>query len=79
MRTFWFGKYKDRNVADICKSDKSYIRWCLDNVKGFSLTDEETEAYKTTSRRLVHHYDNEGSVWDDFDDEMTYGMMMDLD
>lgn len=79
MRTFWFGKYKGMNIVTICKNDKSYIRWCLDNVKNFSLTDEETEAYKTPSRRFVPDYDNEGSVWDDFDNEMTYNMMMDFD
>ena len=79
-RKFWFGKYKGQSIIDICKSDRSYVRWCIDNVKNFSLNkDEEVEYRLSAPIRRVNSYDYEGSVWEEFDDEMTYDMMMNFD
>lgn len=79
IRKFWFGKYKGQNIIDICVTDHTYITWCLRNVMGFSLNKEEEAKYilsKPYERNIGH---NERSVWEDFDEEMTYGMMMNLD
>lgn len=78
-RKFWFGKYKGQNIIDICKSDRSYVRWCIDNVKNFSLNKEEDVEYRLSAPKRVISHDYEGSVWEEFDDEMTYDMMMNLD
>ena len=81
-RKFWFGKYKGQNIIDICKNDRSYVRWCIDNVKNFSLNKEEDVEYRLSAPKRVisHDYeDYEGSVWEEFDDEMTYDMMMNFD
>ena len=81
-RTFWFGKYKGEQILTICKNNKSYISWCLANVKGFSLTEEERLCYNQSRcflSRPHYDYDYERSIWDEFDDEMTGNMMNDFD
>lgn len=32
MKTFKFGKYKDREIEEICKADKGYINWMQNNM-----------------------------------------------
>ena len=32
MKTFKFGKYKDREIAEICKADTGYIKWMKNNL-----------------------------------------------
>ena len=32
MKTFKFGKYKDRQIEEICKADKGYISWMQKNL-----------------------------------------------
>ena len=32
MKTFKFGKYKDREIEEICKADKGYITWMQNNM-----------------------------------------------
>ena len=32
MKTFKFGKYKDRDIEEICKADKGYINWMQKNL-----------------------------------------------
>jgi len=32
MKTFKFGKYKDREIAEICKADSGYIKWMKNNL-----------------------------------------------
>ncbi len=32
MKTFKFGKYKDREIEEICKADKGYINWVQKNL-----------------------------------------------
>ena len=32
MKTFKFGKYKDREIAEICKVDSGYIKWMKNNL-----------------------------------------------
>jgi len=27
IKTFTFGKHKDKNIEDVCRDDKSYIKW----------------------------------------------------
>lgn len=79
LRKFWFGKYKGQNIIDICKTNANYITWCLENVKGFKLNHDEEIDYESSLRISWPHHDNEGSVWEEFDREMTYDMMMDFD
>jgi len=33
MKTFKFGKYKDREIEEICKADKGYISWMQKNLE----------------------------------------------
>jgi len=33
LKTFKFGKYKDREIEEICKADKGYIRWMQSNME----------------------------------------------
>lgn len=63
-RKFWFGKYKGQNIIDVCKTDRSYIKWRVGNVKNFALNADEKIEYQLS---------------EDFDNEMTYDMMMNLD
>ena len=79
-RKFWFGKHKGEYIVDICICEPSYVEWCLSNVNGFKLNAEEKGHLRSahTSPRYPY-YDNEGSVWDEFDREMTYDMMHNLD
>ena len=63
-RKFWFGKYKGQNIIDVCKTDRSYIKWCVGNVKNFALNADEKIEYQLS---------------EDFDNEMTYDMMMNLE
>jgi uncharacterized protein (DUF3820 family) len=32
MKTFKFGKYKDREIAEIVKADSGYINWMKNNM-----------------------------------------------
>lgn len=32
IKTFKFGKYKDREIAEICKADSGYIKWMQNNL-----------------------------------------------
>lgn len=32
---FTFGKYKNRDIYDILKTNPQYIKWCLDNIQEF--------------------------------------------
>ena len=32
MKTFKFGKYKDREISEICKADSGYIKWMKNNL-----------------------------------------------
>lgn len=41
MTTFTFGKYKGRDVDEIICSSPFYVKWCLENVSFFSITDEQ--------------------------------------
>lgn len=80
MRKFWFGKYKGELISTICGLDRSYVEWCLKNVKGFKLTEDEKIFYARPSVARCPYDDyDEGSVWDEFDREMTFDMMNDFD
>ena len=48
---FSFGKYKGIKILNVCVDDWSYIDWCLDNVKGFSLTEQEMEIFRESRDR----------------------------
>ena len=79
-RKFWFGKHKGEYVNSVCATDPKYVDWCVSNVKGFKLTEEERRIRANTGRRYSYNYDyNEGSVWEEFDNEMTSIMMHNLD
>ena len=41
MTTFTFGKYKGRDVDEIICASPFYVKWCLENVSFFSITDEQ--------------------------------------
>ena len=79
-RKFWFGKHKGKDIISICIYEPSYVEWCLSNVKNFKLNEEEQKYLQTAHKTYRCSYDdNEGSVWDEFDREMTYDMMHNLD
>lgn len=40
---FWFGKYNGQKVTDIIETDPKYVSWAIDNVKYFSINDEEND------------------------------------
>ena len=35
-----FGKYKGKTIREVLQIDADYIKWCQDNVKGFSMDEE---------------------------------------
>jgi hypothetical protein len=35
-----FGKHKDKIFSEVAKTDARYLKWCVENVKNFDLTDE---------------------------------------
>lgn len=41
LRIFTFGKYKYKTYLEVIKSDPKYVKWCLRNIKDFSLTTDE--------------------------------------
>lgn len=41
LRIFTFGKYKYKPYLEVIKSDPKYVKWCLKNIKDFSLTTDE--------------------------------------
>ena len=73
-RKFWFGKYKGEPIINICKLDKNYIKWCLNNIEGFKLTTFEEGFFFTPEEPS-----NFGCVYEEFDREATYDMMMNFD
>lgn len=40
-RKFTFGQYKDEYIGDIIIKDTAYVKWCIKNIKSFSLNKEE--------------------------------------
>jgi hypothetical protein len=44
--TFWFGKYKDRMIEEICSEDPKYLEWCIENIKGFVLSNDAYKMYE---------------------------------
>ena len=38
--TLTFGKYKGKTIREVLQIDADYIKWCQDNVKGFSMDEE---------------------------------------
>lgn len=46
LQAFGFGKYKYEPIERVIEKDPTYVKWCIDNVKGFYLND-----YK---RKLLH-------------------------
>lgn len=45
---FTFGKYKGRTLKEVIERDSSYITWCLEKVKDFTL--------KSKAEALYNHY-----------------------
>lgn len=43
LRAFGFGKYKGESYSRVILKDPTYVAWCLENVKGFSLHHSEQE------------------------------------
>ncbi len=35
-----FGKHKDKVFSDVVKTDSRYLKWCVENVKNFNLTED---------------------------------------
>lgn len=51
-QVFKFGKYKGLKVSDVIEANVSYVRWCLENVKGFELDGSLEEKYRVHLREL---------------------------
>ena len=57
MKTFTFGKYKDKEVSKIICSDPQYVKWCVENVSFFVLTIEQEILLKEELEQIA--YDKE--------------------
>lgn len=44
---FTFGKYKGEKVKDIMEQDDQYVRWCIDSVHFFELSEEALDYFHT--------------------------------
>lgn len=42
---FASGKYKGHTVQEVIEIDRSYITWCMENLKGWELDNEAYEYY----------------------------------
>ena len=73
-RKFWFGKYSEELIIDICRTDKEYVRWCIQNVRGFKLNPYELAAFIEPKETLSY-----GQVYEEVDAENTYDMIMNID
>ena len=49
---FPFGKHKGQIVADILRDDADYLRWWIENVDDYDLTDDIQEALDDEEWRL---------------------------
>lgn len=38
-----FGKHRGRTIEHVCRTDPTYLEWCLDNINDFFLSDEAME------------------------------------
>lgn len=60
LRIFTFGKYKYKTYLEVIKSDPWYVKWCLRNIKDFSLTADEntylSDAYYQRSLDRIWHF-----------------------
>lgn len=46
LQAFGFGKYKYEPIKRVIEKDPTYVKWCIENVKGFYLNSYE--------RKLLH-------------------------
>lgn len=37
------GKYKGKTIKSVIFTDFKYIKWCINNIKGFTLDDESNQ------------------------------------
>ena len=44
-RTITFGKYKGKAIKELILTHLGYIMWCLSNMAGFKLTEDEQQLY----------------------------------
>jgi hypothetical protein len=42
-----FGKHKGESLVDVLESDPGWLRWALENIKGFVITDEVEDELKS--------------------------------
>lgn len=40
-----FGKYSDQTLIYVINNDPSYVRWCLENIAGFTMTQNARRYY----------------------------------
>jgi len=55
-RVFQFGKYKGQPIKKVILEHIGYVIWCLDNVDGFKLTDEEQAVYDALAIANVKYF-----------------------
>lgn len=68
---FTFGKHKGESVGLVIEEDPSYIQWCLDEVKNFSLQPEAEDLFDMQDIEDHTFFDRDA-------DETTYGYGGDL-
>lgn len=65
-----FGKYKGHSLEWVCDTDPSYLRWALENVKGFAeQIDEKMQEEINSVAEDADYYDDSYALSDlDYDD-----------
>lgn len=53
MDKFTFGKYKGESVDMIISINPSYVKWAKDNVKGFLLSDDQSNQLRLVLSRRI--------------------------
>ena len=52
MNEFRFGIYKGIEIDKVCHYNPKYCLWCDDNVKGFTLTEEQRKVAEKRKREI---------------------------
>ena len=62
-----FGKHKGKTIDEILHEDPTYIRWCLENIDWFKLSEEDEKTVQILSEyrdREMEDYEDWGCLGD---------------
>lgn len=62
---FVFGKYKDKDLHEVLKENKSYIKWCIYNIDGFKseLPEDVLEEMNRKHHQESYGLESRASGW----------------